>query len=112
MSIASEFNRNIKIAPSILAADFANFGAECRAIENQGFNETTNRWHGDHLYRHEAGAILSFWLICMIAFNLFHAFFLRNLKPEVRAKSSKQHVARQISSEIHAGLPGAPERPP
>ena len=30
------FNRSIKIAPSILAADFANFGAECRAIEAQG----------------------------------------------------------------------------
>jgi ribulose-phosphate 3-epimerase len=28
--------RPIKIAPSILAADFANFGAECRAIEAQG----------------------------------------------------------------------------
>jgi ribulose-phosphate 3-epimerase len=26
----------IRIAPSILAADFANFGAECRAIEDQG----------------------------------------------------------------------------
>jgi ribulose-phosphate 3-epimerase len=30
------FDRSIKIAPSILAADFANFGAECRAIEEQG----------------------------------------------------------------------------
>ena len=30
------FDRNIKIAPSILAADFANFGAECAAIESQG----------------------------------------------------------------------------
>ncbi|WP_296474304.1 ribulose-phosphate 3-epimerase [Roseinatronobacter sp.] len=30
------FSRAIKIAPSILAADFANFGAECRAIEDQG----------------------------------------------------------------------------
>jgi ribulose-phosphate 3-epimerase len=30
------FNRSIKIAPSILAADFANFGAECRAIEAEG----------------------------------------------------------------------------
>jgi ribulose-phosphate 3-epimerase len=28
--------RPLKIAPSILAADFANFGAECRAIEDQG----------------------------------------------------------------------------
>ena len=30
------FTRKVKIAPSILAADFANFGAECRAIEDQG----------------------------------------------------------------------------
>jgi ribulose-phosphate 3-epimerase len=30
------FDRSIKIAPSILAADFANFGAECRALEAQG----------------------------------------------------------------------------
>lgn len=30
------FSRTIKIAPSILAADFANFGAECRAVEEQG----------------------------------------------------------------------------
>ncbi len=30
------FSRSIKIAPSILSADFANFGAECRAIEDQG----------------------------------------------------------------------------
>lgn len=32
----SIFNRDIKIAPSILSADFANFGAECEAIEAQG----------------------------------------------------------------------------
>jgi len=30
------FDRKIKIAPSILAADFANFGAECEAVEAQG----------------------------------------------------------------------------
>ena len=30
------FSRAIKIAPSILAADFANFGAECRAVEDAG----------------------------------------------------------------------------
>lgn len=29
-------NRSIKIAPSILSADFANFGAEIRAIESEG----------------------------------------------------------------------------
>ena len=30
------FDRSVKIAPSILSADFANFGAECEAIEAQG----------------------------------------------------------------------------
>ena len=30
------FSRTLKIAPSILAADFANFGAECRAVEAEG----------------------------------------------------------------------------
>ena len=30
------FDRSLKIAPSILSADFANFGAECAAIEAQG----------------------------------------------------------------------------
>ena len=30
------FDRSVKIAPSILSADFANFGAEIRAIEEQG----------------------------------------------------------------------------
>ena len=30
------FDRSMKIAPSILSADFANFGAEIRAIEAQG----------------------------------------------------------------------------
>ncbi len=32
----AEFSRSIKIAPSILAADFADFGRECEAIEAQG----------------------------------------------------------------------------
>ena len=30
------FDRNIKIAPSILSADFANFGKEIETIEAQG----------------------------------------------------------------------------
>lgn len=34
--MSDPFDRSIKIAPSILAADFANFGAECAAVEAQG----------------------------------------------------------------------------
>ena len=36
MSFNPPFNRHIKIAPSILSADFADFGREIRAIEDQG----------------------------------------------------------------------------
>ncbi len=36
MSGTRNFDRKIKIAPSILSADFANFGRECEAIEDQG----------------------------------------------------------------------------
>ena len=32
----TSFDRAIKIAPSILAADFADFGRECQAVEAQG----------------------------------------------------------------------------
>ena len=34
--MSDPFDRSIKIAPSILAADFASFGAECAAVEAQG----------------------------------------------------------------------------
>lgn len=34
--VPMSFDRSIKIAPSILASDFANFGAECAAVESQG----------------------------------------------------------------------------
>ena len=30
------FDRSVIIAPSILAADFAAFGAECEAVEGEG----------------------------------------------------------------------------
>jgi ribulose-phosphate 3-epimerase len=36
MPYTAPFSRSVKIAPSILSADFANFGAECRAVEAQG----------------------------------------------------------------------------
>ena len=36
MNAHSQIDRPTKIAPSILAADFSNFGAECRAVEAAG----------------------------------------------------------------------------
>ena len=82
------------------------------AIENQGFNETVNRWHSDHVYKHHPVAILVFWLLCMIAYNVFAWFFHRNLKPAYRAKVTMLHVARILASCLYQGLLEAKPQPP
>jgi len=74
------------------------------SIENQGFNETTNRWGADHVYKHHPIAILIFCLMTMLAFNLFYAFFRRNLQPAYRSRHSAQHVARCLASELYQSL--------
>lgn len=73
-------------------------------IENQGFNETTNRWAADHVYKHEPTAILIFCLMTMLAFNLFYAFYHRNLQPSYRRHNDAQHVARCLASELYQSL--------
>lgn len=82
------------------------------SIENHGFNECVNRWHADHVYKHEPAAILAFWLLCMLAFNLFQAFFHRNLKPEYRRTVSMRHVAELFRAEIYKALPAFAAKPP
>jgi hypothetical protein len=72
------------------------------SIENEGFNELTNHWHANHVYKHDSKAILNFWLMTMIASNLFETFYRRNLKPELQKKYTKQHVAREISSILYS----------
>jgi hypothetical protein len=71
------------------------------SIENEGFNELANQWHADHVYKHDPTAILNFWLMTMIGYNLFRAFFLRNLKPALRKGKSMLHFARQVLSELY-----------
>jgi len=74
------------------------------SIENQGFNETTNRWAADHVYKHHPTAILIFCLMTMLAFNLFYAFYSRNLQLAYRRCHDAQHVARCLASELYQGL--------
>jgi len=70
-------------------------------IENQGFNEMVNHWRSDHIYKHDPAAILNFWLLCMTAYNIFRCFYLRNLKPAIRASFTMLHVARQVQSSLY-----------
>lgn len=80
-------------------------------IENQGFNELVNRWHADHVYRHQATAMIVMWLLTMLAANLFAGFYDRDLKPAARAACDTLHIARQMLAELMESLPARP-RPP
>jgi hypothetical protein len=81
-------------------------------IENQGFNELVNHWQSDHVYKHDSVAILNFWLMSLLAYNIFRAFFLLNLKPALRAGKSMLHFARMILSELYQCLSGSAGVPP
>ena len=70
-------------------------------IENQGFNELGNLWHGDHAYKYNAHALMACTLLLFIAFNLFHAFIERNLKPQARAGRTAKYWADLIAAEFH-----------
>ena len=78
-----------------------NFGHARWDIENKELNELVNEWHADHVYRHHPVAIVAFWLIIMLAYNLFHAFINLNLKPQLRYKHTCLHWARSIAGGIY-----------
>jgi hypothetical protein len=82
------------------------------AIENEGFNEVTNRWAADHVYRHDPSAIMVFWLLCTVAYNVFGAFWTMNLKPVLRARLSMLQVARDILAELLAASAVQTRAPP
>jgi hypothetical protein len=82
-------------------------------IENYGFNELVNGWHADHVYKHDPDAIEMLSLLVFIAFNLFHAFFILNLKPECRKGRTERFWIRVFISEIYpSGAKGKSVRAP
>jgi hypothetical protein len=74
-------------------------------VENKGFREMATFWHSDHIYRHDAGAILAFLLTLMAALNLFRAFVLLNIKPCLRVRHSQLWFAAQITAGVFAEGP-------
>ena len=81
--------------------NFIKFAHDRWKIENNGFHELVNYWHGDHVYRHDPVAIEAFGLLTMLAYILFHAFIGRNLKAVFRNKHTKKHLAQMITAEIY-----------
>lgn len=86
------------------AATVAEIGHLRWNIENQGFNEMVNHWGSDHIYKHHPIAILNFWLLCMTAYNIFRCFYIRNLKPALRASFTMLHVSRQVQAALYMKL--------
>ena len=81
------------------------FGHGRWAIENEGgFNALVNDWHADHVYKHTLNALLTFWLVTMLVFNLFHAFINRNLKPVRRAGHTAKYWAQQIAADFRQAI--------
>jgi hypothetical protein len=70
-------------------------------IENFGFNELVNGWEADHIYKHDPNAIEAFLLLVFLAYNLFHAFFSRNLKPQLRDRKPEIYWVRLLAAELY-----------
>ena len=80
-------------------------------IENQGFNELVNGWYADHVYKHEPHAIEAFLLSIFLAYNLFHSWLTRNLKPPLQRGKTQLFWARLIAAELYRD-PGVLTRGP
>lgn len=83
------------------------------SIENEGgFNELVNTWKANHVYTHHANAILAFWVLTMLAYNLFHSFYSLNLKPILRLRLTLGYLLDLVTTDFyqHEHLP--PFHPP
>lgn len=75
------------------------------SIENQGFNETVNAWHADHIYKNHPNAIAALYLLLFLAYNLFHAFVTRNLNHALRAAYTLAFLAEKIQAAFYDAIP-------
>lgn len=75
------------------------------SIENEAFNELVNEWDADHVCKHNLTAILALWLLLCLAYNLFHVFVGRGLKPALRAHHTLKHWADLLLAGFYDGLP-------
>ncbi len=88
-------------AAVVPTASVVHWGHTRWDIENQGFNELVNGWQADHLYKHEPNAIEAFLLTAFLAYNLFHAWLSRNLKPSLQRGKTQVFWARLMAAEIY-----------
>lgn len=74
------------------------------SIENQGFNELVHQWHADHVYHLNTHAITAILLVLFVAYDIFHVWLERGLKPALRKQHTAKYFSRQIQAEFYAVL--------
>ena len=60
-----------------------------------------NGWHAYHVFKHEPNAMACFLLVAFLAFNIFHTFINRNLKPQIRRRRSQAFWSSLMAAEIY-----------
>jgi hypothetical protein len=76
------------------------FGHDRWKIENEGFNELVSFWHSRHCFHHDFNALQVLLLILFMAHAVFHCFYSRNLKEELRGGHTVIHFARIIAASF------------
>lgn len=88
-----------------------DFGHDRWKIENEGFNELVTRWHSSHCFHHHPNSILILWLIMFMAHAVFHCFYKRNLKPELRKAHTGVYFAALITASMRENRWWPPPHP-
>jgi Transposase DDE domain len=65
-------------------------------IENDCFNTLATHWGLNHCFKHTAEAIVNFLLTSFVVYALLQSFWLRNLKPALRAGLTLIALAREL----------------
>lgn len=74
------------------------------SIENQGFNELVRDWYADHVYHLNTKAITTILLLIFLAYNLFHVWLDRGIKPALRNKHNADYFSSQLFADFYAVL--------
>jgi hypothetical protein len=73
-------------------------------IENDCFNTLASHWGLNHCFKHDPQAIVTILLTGFIVYALLQSFFLRNLKPALRARLQLTLIA--LARELDRDLVG------
>ena len=76
------------------------------SIENEGFNDLVNVWHADHVYKHNLNAMVVFWLLLCLVYNLVDVFLSRDLKPCLRDRYTRGQWRALIAAAFYEALRG------